>query len=252
MTTKEIRERIAESGTQEWFDSLVLDIKFPNINLAIKLTGATSANEFFETQVDGWSKRGANIPEELQRSKTAFQDTLKQIAQAMDSQYDHQPRHIWNEINTRFLPMHQRYYFRYDCPETEFLIKTNRDFPASFQSAYNFINNNINNTFSDKNNLIGTLLAYEFSLKDSSQILERRSSETESFSSLRNTFQNYLSKTEVEITSYLEQTNEKYNEYVAKINKFKNSKEQLFEKWFKETQDSFNNLKMHLLLLCQN
>ena len=113
------------------------------------------------------------------------------------------------------------------------------DFPDSFPSAYNFITGDVNRAFDDKDNIIGTLLAYEFSLKDNSQISERKSSERVSLSRIRNEFHKHLSDAETNFNDFLRKTNEKYDEYSLIINQTKESKETLFNDWFKSANDAF-------------
>ena len=64
-------------------------------------------------------------------------------------------------------------YFTYDSAYTAFLIDIQNSLPNSVSGAYNYIvksNTNLN----DRNNFIGSVLAYEFDSKDKTVLTERR------------------------------------------------------------------------------
>jgi len=85
--------------------------------------------------------------------------------------------------------------------------------------------------------LYGAILAYEFTLKDHTEITERRNAEKSSMSRLRADFQKYLSDSEIQLSEHLHNANTNYTEYTQKIDNLKNEKENLFTSWFKDTKN---------------
>jgi hypothetical protein len=83
-------------------------------------------------------------------------------------------------------------------------------------------------------------MAYEFTLKDHTKILERRNSEKASIGKIRSDFSNYLNESETQIVDYIKRTNNEFNDYSAKIDEMKSSKEKLFEEWFSASKETFS------------
>ena len=123
----------------------------------------------------------------------------------------------------------------YNIPESEFLIRVHKENPRYFKGAYIFlIGNNFN--INDKDSFFGALLAYEFSQKDNSEIVERRNAEKSSISKIRTDFQKYLTESESIVVDHIKNANDKYNEFIKKIDELKSEKENLFNTWFDDTK----------------
>lgn len=241
MTTQELRKKILDSLEPKWFNELEDTFTLPYINFSLKYKGLSSFYEFLNKQIEGWEKYGETLPSQLNESKTYFIKIRYEIDQFINS-YSNQASNFlnsyWNNVrnqivNTNTFPLN------YNCPETKFLIKVNQDFPLSFTAAFNFIVGQGHLNINDKNSFIGVTLAYEFSLKDSSQITERRNAEKSSISKIRNDFQLYLSESEKQVVEHLNNSNEKYKEYVKLIDTFKDDKENLFTEWYEKTKNDF-------------
>jgi hypothetical protein len=127
--------------------------------------------------------------------------------------------------------------FVYDSPKTEFLIKVHRELPNYYAGAYNFIQNEYNIT--SKDSMIGYLLAYEFELKDYTDLTKRRNKEKSSIGRLRNDLRNQLSESETQLTEHLKSANVEFENYSQKIDEFKTEKETLFNEWFNDSKKEF-------------
>ncbi|MBL0083889.1 MAG: hypothetical protein IPP37_16370 [Saprospiraceae bacterium] len=79
-------------------------------------------------------------------------------------------------------------------------------------------------------------MAYEFSQKDNSEIVERRNAEKSSISKIRTDFQKYLTESESIVVDHIKNANDKYNEFIKKIHQLKSEKENLFTTWFDDTK----------------
>ena len=95
--------------------------------------------------------------------------------------------------------------------------------------------------FNSKDNFIGSILAYEYQLKDHTEITKRREAEKRSISSLKSEFQNYISETESHLNEHLIKPKNSYAEHLKEIEEFKDEKKKLFDKWFLNSKETFNN-----------
>jgi hypothetical protein len=245
MTLKELKDRIAATSQPELFEDMSVIFDFHYISLKIELKGFTSIFEFANKQFNGWNKIEGNIPNNLLESKKYFNRIIT-IIEAIDYSYILNDRNLLNRkkeelrnsiINTNVLP------FTYNCPETEFLLSVNASFPDSFNSAFNFFDaQNRGITLSNKRDLIGSLLAYEFTLKDHSKIIERRNAEKASLGKLRNDFIKYISESENQLNEHLKNANDRYSEYAKNIDELKSQKEKLYNEWYKKSESAAINL----------
>ena len=235
MTQSEFRKKIVLSENSDWFESLETTFSIPFLNISINLKGITSVYEFLVTQSSEWSKKGENLPSELQESKNAF-DACKNDLLALAEQDIYNRSATWNRIKA-VLESPYKKYFLAELPEVEFLLNVNAEFPQSYVAALNFITNSINNPVGSKENFIGSLLAYEFSLKDHTKITERKNAEKASISKIRNQFADYLNITEKETIGIIKQTNNEFIKYTTSIDDLKVEKNIEFEDWFTNTKD---------------
>ena len=165
-----------------------------------------------------------------------FDDSKNKIIQFLGNRFSFLSD--WNDIR-RELENEGRYFFTYESPEVDFLIKVYNDVPESFIGAYRFIISDIRNN-TERKEIIGSMMAYEFVMRDHSKISERRNSEKASIGKIRNDFMNYLTESEKQILEYIKKTNQEFNDYTGKMDEMKSSKEQFFDEWFKNSKDSFN------------
>lgn len=258
MTTTELKKKIAESISKEWFKNKSQNLTLQHINFNTEITGVSAIYEFTISQINGWESLSENLPPELQNSKSYFVAIRDSISQFVESNFDKNDNYLesyWNNIvnqvnNIRGFPL------IYNCPESEFLISVHKNLPTSVSGAFCYITNQINsNIVSTKDYFIGTQLAYEFTMKDHTEISLRRNAEKSSISNIRNDFNKYLTKSENEIVEHLSNTNKKYQEYSEAIDEFKENKESLFTEWFEISKtdfDAFDNASKEKLKDLEN
>lgn len=242
MTTTELKKKISESENKSWFIEKTQSFDFPYINFHSQIKGVSAIYEFTIQQINGWESLEANLPPELLNSKNYFIAVKESIIQFVENYYSRTPDYLenyWNNVITKINNLRQ-YPLIYNCPESEFLITVNKNVPNSLTGAFYFITSQINSTIvQDKNYYIGTQLAYEFTMKDHTEISLRRNAEKISLSNIRNDFNKYLSKTESEVVDHLSNANAKFNEYTEAIDTLKNDKETLFTEWFENSKTDF-------------
>lgn len=238
MTTTEVRNKIAESNELDWFNSVEVTIQYTQINFLQKFEGFSSIHKFLNQQVEGWGKLEV-IPNELSSSKQHFtnlRNRLDNFITTHQQQTESNLNSYWRgEIGQL---QSNNNFFTYDAPETDFLIDLKEKFPNYVSGAYHYLTGQFN--FTNKDNFTGGLFAYEFQLKDHTEITDRRKKEKSSISRIRNEFRNQLSESETQLTEHLTNANNKYSEYVSQIDEFKKEKEVLFESWYNKSQEDFN------------
>lgn len=242
MTLTEIRRRILESIDPKWFNSVEENISFPYTNLILNLKGLTSIYDFALKQVAGWQKLGSELPNELIHSKTYFENIINAI-EVFVSNYSNQGN---SDLDFHWIKVRQviqnvtRFPFKYNCPETDFLLKVFHDYPNSFSSAFNFITRPNNLNIQSRDSLIGAILAYEFVSSDSSKILKRSVSEKNSARHIKKDLEQYFSDAENELVVHLNTINDKNAEYLKSISELKAEKEKNIQEWFDRTKIEFS------------
>lgn len=233
MTNTEFKKKIAETTDPDWFKNISVTFNFNYVGVNQKVVGLTAIYEYINQQIDGWNKIETSLPRELENSKTYFNQLKISIIQFLNNYHNQAGSNLtsyWRNVQRLFTNTNN-FPLPYNIPETEFLIKVHKESPRYFQGAYIFlIGNNFN--INNKNSFFGALLAYEFSQKDTSEIVERRNAEKSSISKIRNDFQKYLSESEKVVVDHIKNANDKYEEFIKKIDELKAEKDSQFSTWF--------------------
>ena len=176
MTTTEVRKKIAESNEKDWFNSVEVTIQYPHIEFEQSLKGLSSIHKFLSQQVDGWAKY-ESVPTVLNTSKQHFTNLKNRIEAFVNRVQNYTEAQLKNGWTTELSQLRSNSnYFTFDSVNTKFLIDLNTKLPNSVNGAFNYLIRT-NNDLNDRNTFIGSLLAYEFDLKDKAEITERRKSE---------------------------------------------------------------------------
>jgi len=244
MTTAELKNKIATAANPERFNAVQSTFNYSHIGQSLPLTGASAIYEYVNQQLTGW-KEFERLPNELIQCKSYFSNIKNEIIKVVNTHIqttnaNKELTTIWqNSINIYVNPVSHRppiIPLPYDIPQVEFLLRIYFEMPNYFQGAYNYLLGITADT-NNKNILYGAILAYEYTLKDHTDITKRRNAEKSSISKLRTDFQKYLSESENQLSEYLHNANLKYTEYAKKIDNLKTDKESLFSNWFEETKN---------------
>lgn len=241
MTTPELIKIIANSESAQWFNSAESNISYPHINFSQNFDGIPSLHRFITDQIEGWNKFG-NLPNELSETLKHFNNLKAEIENFVSSYKNKSNEYLngnWKNQQIQIAKNNtSNPFFTFDSPEVKFLIDMFQKFPNSFQGAYLFVIGQFRTN--NKNDLIGALLAYEFELKDHTEIAQRKNKEKASISRIRNDFQKLLSKSQTELTNHLTNANEEYESYVKSIDNLKSDKEESFNEWYDKTKKTFS------------
>lgn len=240
MTTKEFRKRISESKLPNWFNVVSATINYPHIDFEIELVGLSSIHDFFSKQVKGWQET-SSLPGEFQQSLNHFIQLIQLIEKFLENCINLEDENSissqWNNTHNQICS--QNNYFTFDSQKSKFLIGLHSNHPKYYPGAYSYIIGQFSS--SNKNDFIGSLLAYEFDSKGTSELGKRIESERKSIKQLRADFQNQINQTETQLTEHLTNSSKVYENYVTVIDKFKTEKEELFNNWYATSQNDFNN-----------
>ena len=242
MTATELKKKISSSVNKNWFKEKKHSFNFPYINLNIQIEGVNAIYEFTVQQIKGWETLETNLPSELENSKkyfVAIRDSIADFIESFSEEADYYLNQNWNRVTSQIDNI-RKFPLVYNCPETEFLISIHNTIPNSYDGAFHFITGQIyTDSISDKDYFIGTQLAYEFTMKDHTEVSIRRDAEKRSISKIRNDFNEYLSKSESEVIEHFTKIDERYTEYVKKIDSLKEEKESIFSEWFETSKTDF-------------
>lgn len=237
MTKSELNKKIAESVNFEWFKTSQEVFNFHYVNIVMTFTGVSSIYEFVNQQANGWEGIEQDLPNEFLQSKQYFKNIQSNIIQFVQNSSEldiNQLNRQWSIVKNAIAQTNPK-PITYDSSITSYLIdlySSNRDY---FQGAYNFIFGIDYNT-NDKNLFFGAILAYEFTLKEKTEITSRKKQEQKSISRLKTDFLKYIETSELKTVDYIENTHKSFNEYVQKIDDLKNEKESEFSEWFEKTK----------------
>lgn len=256
MKIEEIRKIISESNDPDWFSSVNTPLNLPSINFSHTFVGVPELFLFLEHQCSGWElseQTKKNIFAPSINFFSELRSTLVRIINEFKDYSESQRNSVWqgNILNKTYT--NSQNLFLFECPEVSFLLKVYADFPTAYSGAYNFIVGAVNSDIiNKKENLIGTLLAYEFTVKDHSQIIERRNAEKSSISALRNNFGKYISDNEIfmsefkkDLTQRLINHDDEFNalkeEKAKEFDESREIKKTTFDTWFTNSGDEYTS-----------
>lgn len=245
MEIKSFRKLVLDSPIKDKLNSLEVTLNYPMLGYSREFKGIQSIYKFVLDQVIGWNEVD-KLPEYLRSSKAHFERLKTKVIQLSDffkegsqNLFDNNWRNFLVDF-TKDRSSGNYYNFLIDCPETDFLIKLNKQNANRTQGAIDFIigvNLNINN---NRDYLIGMLSAYEFRSQNDSEILHRRNNEKLSLSKIRDKYNEYIAESEQELNAYLSDAKENLTNHFDTIEKFKSEKNQSFQDWFSGIQTGFD------------
>lgn len=236
MTLSEIRKKVSSSKQPKWFRAVEMTLVYPNLEFDETYKGFTSIYRFISQQANGWNKL-ENVPRIFESSNQHF-NALKARLENFINRYEENDTALDNVWRAELAQLERKgNFFTFDSVKTEFLIDIHHRLPLSFSGAYNYIIKS-NVSLNDRNNFIGVLLAYEFDLKDKSEITDRRKKERVSLNKIRSDFKGLIEESETQLVGHLSKANKNYEEHVELIDKFKLDKEVLFNEWFEGTEET--------------
>lgn len=254
MTLKEFREKVAESKHSEYLKGLSVNIPYSHLAEPVKKTGITDIYRFFKKQHEEWSKINQKLPKQLKTSRDHFRDCLTKLEnfiKSIQNKNENQLSRVWGQLHQKISvhqPNNNIRILTAEAPEVPYLLKVQKDYPSSFNAAYDYLiwkrvnNSDFNNNPGHSGNYLrGLNLAYEFELQDHTDIVQRRNNEKKSLGQLRSNFEEYISDAEESTEDYIERTHKNYEEHLSRLKTLETKKEELFDQWFANSQNGYQD-----------
>ncbi|ANW96075.1 hypothetical protein AXE80_07195 [Wenyingzhuangia fucanilytica] len=244
MKLSEFRTKLSQTANTHWFNEVTFNINYNHLDLNYDFKGLGNLYSYIIKQISGWEKKSNKLPTELSKSLEYFKFVQTRLITFINTFASEEKA---NSLDANFRSTSQQILnrskeiFPFEAPETNFLINIHEEHPNYFKGAYTYLIGNLNENISIKQNFNGYLLAYEFSLKDTTKITERRNKEKSSLSRLRNEFENSIPELNNQLVEHLKESTEKYKEFGENLELFKADKEKTYSDWFINTKGDFEN-----------
>ncbi|PKB42197.1 hypothetical protein AX016_0359 [Cellulophaga sp. RHA19] len=239
MTIKDLRIEINQSEHKDFFKSCTVHINYPHIDFTIDLKGIDAIYGFVLRQNKGWNS--TELPSYLNNSKEHFKKLKSQLLDLVNGgHYNIESK--WQQIKALIQKQetnNRTKVFTSDSSITKFLEELHKENPNYVKGAYNFIIGQ-NETINTNDLLTGLIRAYEYKNQGRTDISKRRSNERAAISTIRNSFENYVSETEGEINEVLDKSKENLIGQTAEIDGLLESKKTEFNEWLKSSQNGFS------------
>ncbi|WP_418513459.1 DUF6161 domain-containing protein [Corallibacter sp.] len=239
MTIKDLRIEINQSEHKDFFKSCTVHINYPHIDFTIDLKGIDAIYGFVLRQNKGWNS--TELPSYLNNSKVHFKKLKSQLLDLVNGDH-YNVESKWQQIKALIQKQetnNRTKVFTSDSSTTKFLEELHKENPNYVKGAYNFIIGQ-NETINTNDLLTGLIRAYEYKNQGRTDISKRRSNERSAISTIRNSFENYVSETEGEINEVLDKSKENLIVQTAEIDELLESKKTEFNEWLKSSQNGFS------------
>lgn len=241
MTIKDLRKEIYQSEHKDFFKSCTVNINYPHIDFTIDLKGIDAIYGFILRQNKGWDNM--ELPSYLNNSKEHFKRLKSQLLDLVNNGGHYNIQSKWQQIKDQIESPetnNRTKVFTSNSSLTKFLEELHRENPNYVKGAYNFITG-VHETINSNDLLTGLIKAYEFKNQGRTDISKRRVNEKASISTIRNSFENYVSETESEINEVLKDSKEKLVEQTSKIDKLLENKKIEFNDWISNSKTGFKD-----------
>lgn len=240
MTIKDLRTEINQSEHKDFFKSCTVHIDYPHIDFTSDLKGIEAIYGFILRQNKDWNNM--ELPSYLNNSKEHFKRLKSQILGLVNGgHYNVQSK--WQQIKAQIQNPETNNRTKVFTPNssiTKFLEELHKENPNYVKGAYNYLIG-VHETVNSNDLLTGLIRAYEFKNQGRTDISKRRSNERASISTIRNSFENYVSDTENEINEILEGSKEKLLEQTGEIDNLLKSKKTEFNDWMNNSKTGFTD-----------
>lgn len=240
MTIKDLRKEINQSEHKDFFKSCTVHIDYPHIDFTSDLKGIEAIYGFILRQNKDWDNM--ELPSYLNNSKEHFKRLKSQILDLVNGGH-YNVESKWQQIKAQIQDPETNNRTKVFTPNssiTKFLEELHKENPNYVKGAYNYLIG-VHETVNSNDLLTGLIRAYEFKNQGRTDISKRRSNERASISTIRNSFENYVSDTENEINEILEGSKEKLLEQTGEIDNLLESKKIEFNDWMNNSKTGFTD-----------
>ncbi len=196
-------------------------------------------------QIKKWDSHDS-LPPELLVSKNYFatlKERIEQLVEGVKSgqrseDYIYDLNSAISRGNSRILPG--------DSPEALFLISLFKESSASFSAAYKFLLGQVNYaSFSNIDYVQGVIMAAIYRSNES-QSLNATAHNKESFNSLKNRVEKYVSDSDKDFKHLFKEGESTIKKYVSEFDELKKDNQEKFDKWFAINQTNAVNFSKEI------
>lgn len=241
MTLEEVRSKISESENKEWFNNISLRFYNSKSGFDFTLKGFSAVYEYVDQQISGWNSLPSELPLQLVSYKKTIIALQQYLITFIQKNSSYSKNNIQNHWNNQIVEAFSGEYVPYNMSEVDFLLKLNKSNPEYINGSFEFLFGKqvIETQLKNRNNFIGTIMAYEFLTKENSEILSRRDAESNSITNLKKDFEKYLTKTEEQIIELFQKVNTQKDNDLTTVDQLREDKKAIFDKWHNESRVEF-------------
>jgi uncharacterized protein YukE len=251
MTPKELSKSISELDDPQKFDDIELDLSINGQDKNLK--GLATIHEFAYNQKEGWIKIG-ELPHIIESHKTFYNNLLSIIELVFETLENKDRKSVKNdwsyyrrnhgsnilELNNYSFSVNIGLpYFTYDNPAINFLIDVSNKFSNDVvvNTYYSIIEDP--NSRREREQIIASVLAYEFMNKDS-DITSRRKQEKLSLDKLRTDLSKSIDGSKENLNEFYSDSKNKIDELAQAIDSIKKEKSDTFDNWYYAAEKHYN------------
>jgi Family of unknown function (DUF6161) len=238
MTREELQKSVSESPEYEWLQSRKIDFVYRLVNREIHLIGIPAIFDFVSREIEVFNGYSV-LPGELEICRRLFLNVQSGIeGMIMRNEFG---EGNWNNLISQIDP-NRNIIFLAESEETEFLVRLREANEPYARGAYEYFIGNTNNA-TQKEYLVGYLLAYDFTKQRIFNKLDKKISLANAVQIKTNELSEALSNSYTLLTEHLVTSSEKVRQASDEIDLLKNSKDKAISDWFESVKNhiqSFN------------
>lgn len=239
MELKELTELIAKSEYKEQLEKIALTINFYDGDKTIN--GLYDLYKLIQEEKLAWSSlaiprdsatRLRDSEELFTRLGSAIDDFIMSLTDVTNKS---EVRTKWNNVyQNSYVHSYNNQVFSGTDATTHFLVSLEKNKPDN-----NFVSGALQIVLNENSKLKGSMLAYEFLMKDS-ELPQRIDKERKSLNKIKSNYEKKLSEANTHLVEHISQSEAKVNEFATKIDELVNTKTTDFDSWDGENKESYN------------
>ncbi len=245
MTTEELRIKLQEAKDPNWFNTIQFRFYNSKSEFNLSLLGIVPIYEYVSKQAEGWSSLSQPLSPNFETTKKRTVNLKSQLISFIQNGVNLDQNGLAGQWNNNIINSHNGEHIPYESAEAAFVINLQTKFPQYSNAAFEFLlgKQDFSAQVNTKNSFIGSLMAYEFLTKDSSEILSRKNAEGSAVLSIKKDFANYLSNSEKQISELFKEVHIRKEEDIKSFDDLRTEKEKAFNDWHEQSRIEFEQFK---------
>ncbi|GGX33809.1 DUF6161 domain-containing protein [Aquimarina muelleri] len=245
MNVTEIRKLIRQSEDKSWYNSVSIEVFYPQANFEIELSGLDTIYQFFKKQHEYFNNIEP-LPQIFDQSKSHFKQSINEIETYTTRSLITKVGNVkgeWNQLKI-FLEKNSQnntHFFNKESATTDFLLKLDSEFVGASNGAFDFLmDQNFKYNYFNKNYFIGWHRAYEFFTQDV-DLVKRRNNERQTLSKIRSEYLNNLLTSDKQVDDHIAEKEQLYISKEESISRLIKKKNTQYGTWKTDSQNEFSS-----------